>query len=143
MKSAEQLWDSLFLLKEDLQTQIRDYSTTMTLAKERILEDYIIYLTLDFPLINRENVYELELVKKAAAINDSRLQEIIDYLKVDVIHYLPELIMEYYNRLIESMAELTEGLVKPVGDLLGQLNQLRKDLEIYQASTNMDVDFFM
>ena len=85
----------------------------------------------------------MELVKKAAATNDSRMQEIVDNLKVDVIYYLPELIKESYNRLIESMEELRGGLLKPVEDVLRQMNQLRKDLEIYQASTNMDTGFFM
>ena len=143
MKTAEKLWDQLFLLNEDLQTQIRGYSTTMTVARERISEYYRALLTADFPLINRENVYELELVEKAAAINDSRIQELVDNLDVDVVNYLPKLIRECYNRLVKSMQELTFELVKPVGSMLGLLNQLRKDLEIYRASTDMDTDFFM
>ena len=143
VKSAEQLWDFLFLLKEDLQTQIRGYSSMMTLTKERVSDGYRILLTVDFPVINKENVYELELVKTAAAINDSRMQEIVDNLKVDVIYYLPKLVRECYKRLITSMEEITGKLVKPVENLLEQLNKLRNDLEIYQTSTNMDTDFFM
>ena len=41
------------------------------------------------------------------------------------------------------MEDITDGLVKPIEDVLGQLDELRKDLEIYRTSTRMDTDFFM
>ena len=41
------------------------------------------------------------------------------------------------------MEEVIAGLVKPVEDVLEQIDELRKDLEIYQTSTRMDTDFFM
>ena len=143
LKSMWESNDVVIQLNEDLQILIREYSTKMTLAKEGNVEDYRKLLTVDFPLINRENVYELELVKKSAAINDSRLQEIVDNLKVDVIHYLPELIRECYDRLIESMREIRYGLIRPVEAVVVQLDELIDELEKYRKSTIMDTDFFM
>ena len=143
LKFMEESGDVLYQLKEDLLALITEYSTKMTLAKNSLVQLYKIYLNFDFPIINRQNVYELELVERAATINDSRVQEIVDNLKVDVIHYLPELITKSYKGLIYSMEEITYGLVKPIEDVLGQLDELRKDLEIYQTSTRMDTDFFM
>ena len=143
LRSMEESWDVLYHLKEELETQTIEYSAKMTLAKDSLAQLYELYLTLDFPLINRENVYELELVKKAAAINDSRMQELVTNLKVDIINYLPELIKECFERLIKPMEELKDGLVKPIEDVLKQFNELSNDLEIYQTSTKINKDFFM
>ena len=143
LKSMEESGDVLYQLKEDLLTLITEYSTKMTLAKDSLVQLYKVYLNFDFPIINGQNVYELELVERAATINDSHMQEIVDNLKIDVIHYLPELITHSYNGLVESMEEVTYGLVNAIEDVLGQLDELRKDLEIYQTSTRMDTDFFM
>ena len=114
----------------------------MTLAKENQLEIYSVLVSLKLPVLNTHNVYELELVKQSNALNDSRLQEIVDSLGSNVT-YLPELIAECYNRLIESMEELINGLVKPFEDMLEKMDELRNDLEIYRTSTKMDTDFFM
>ena len=143
LKSMKESWDVLYQLKEDLQTQIREYSGQVTLAKYSLVDVFERILTPDFPIINSKNVYELELVERAAAINDSRIQEIVDNLKIDVIHYLPQLITQTSDGLIESMDQVTYGLIKPIEDELGQLDELRKDLENYQTSTRMDTDFFM
>ena len=143
LKSMEESGDVLYHLKEDLLTLITEYSTKMTLAKDSLVQLYEVYLNFDFPIINGQNVYELELVERAAAINDSGMQEIVDNLESDVVQYLPELITQSYNGLIESMEQVTYGLIKPIEDVLGQLDELRNDLEIYQTSTRMDTDFFM
>ena len=115
----------------------------MTLAIETLVNVYKRYITLEFPLINIQNVYELELVEKAAAINDSCMQEIVNNLKIDVTIFLPKLIRECCSRLIRIMEEVTEGLIKPIEDVLEQLDELGNDLEIYRTSTRMDTDFFM
>ena len=138
IKSMEESWDVLYQLKEELQTHVTEYSSKMTLTKDYFVQFYELYLTLDFPIINRENVNELEMVEEAAAINDSRLEEIVNNLKVDVLHYLPQLIKECFKRLINSMEEVAYGLGKPVEDMLEQLDELRNDLDIYQRSTRMD-----
>ena len=143
LKSMEESGDVLYHLKEDLLTLITEYSTKMTLAKDSLVQLYEVYLNFDFPIINGQNVYELELVERAAAINDPGMQEIVDNLESDVVQYLPELITQSYNGLIESMEQVTYGLIKPIEDVLGQLDELRNDLEIYQTSTRMDTDFFM
>ena len=39
--------------------------------------------------------------------------------------------------------EVTDGLIKPVEDVLEQLDELGNDLEIYRTSTRMDTEFFM
>ena len=143
LKSMEGSGDVLYHLKEDLLTLITEYSTKMTLAKDSLVQLYELYLNFDFPIINGQNVYELNLVERAAAINDPGMQEIVDNLESDVVQYLPELITQSYNGLIESMEQVTYGLIKPIEDVLGQLDELRNDLEIYQTSTRMDTDFFM
>ena len=143
LKSMEESGDVLYQLKEDLLTLITEYSTKMALAKDSLVQLYKIYLNFDFPIINGQNVYELELVERAAAISHSHIQEIVDNLKSDVAYYLPDLITQSYKGLIKSMEEVSYGLVKPIEDVLGRLAELRKDLEIYQTSTRMDTDFFM
>ena len=143
LRSMKDSSDVLYQLKEDLLTQITEYSTKMSLSKDSLVELYELYVTFDFPFINKENVYELELVEKAAAINDSRMQELVDNLKVDAVNYLPELMKECFNRLAKSMEMIRDDLVKHIEDVLGQLAELQKDLEIYQTSTIMDTDFFM
>ena len=115
----------------------------MTLATKTLVNVYKRFITLEFPLINIQNVYELDLVEKVAAINDSRMQEIVDNLKLDVTTFLPELIRECCSRLIKIMGEVTDGLVKPIEEVLEQLDELGNDLEIYRTSTRMDTDFFM
>ena len=143
LRSKQKSFALLYEHKEDLRAYIKEYSTKMTLAAETLVNVYKRFVTLEFPLINIQDVYELELVKKAAAINDSRMQEIVDNLKLDVTTFLPELIRECCSRLIKIMEEVTDGLVKPVEDVVEQLDELGNDLEIYRTSTRMDTDFFM
>ena len=134
--------DALYGRNTDILSSIKEYATEMTLAKENILGFYSVLVSLKVPILNTHNVYELKLVKQSDTLNDSRLQEIVDSLRSNVT-YLPELVAKCYNRLIESMDELTDGPVKPIKDMLKQLDELRNDLEIYQTSTRMDTDFFM
>ena len=143
LKSMKESWETLYQLKEDLLAHITEYSAKMALVKDTFVKLYELYLTFDFPIINSGNVYGLEMVEEAAAIKDSRMQEIVNNLKVDVIQYLPKLMKECYNRLIKSMEKIRDDLVKQIEDILEQLTELQKDLEIYQASTIMDTDFFM
>ena len=126
----------------DILSSIKEYTTEMTLAKENLLAIYNTLISLKLPIVNTHNVYELELVKQSGSLDDFRLQEIVDSLKSDVSH-LTELVSECYDRLIKSVEEMTTALVKPIEDVLEQLQELRRDLRIYQASTEMDTDFFM
>ena len=143
LRSKQKSFALLYEHKEDMHAYIKEYSTKMTLATETLVNVYKRFITLEFPLINIQNVYELELVEKATAINDSRMQEIVDNLKLDVTTFLPELIRECCSRLIKIMEEVTDGLVKPIEDVLEQLDELGNDLELYRTSTRMDTDLFM
>ena len=138
IKSTEILYGQ----NADILSSIKEYTTDMTLAKEILLQIYSALVSLKLPILNTYNVYELELVKHAGALDDSRMRELVDSLKSDVTH-LPQLVAECYNRLIKSVEEMTNALVKPIEDVLEQLQELRSDLKIYQASTEMDTDFFM
>ena len=126
LRSKQKSFALLYEHKEDMHAYIKEYSTKMTLATETLVNVYKRFITLEFPLINIQNVYELELVEKATAINDSRRQEIVDNLKLDVTTFLPELIRECWSRLIKIMEEVTDGLVKPIEDVLEQLDELGK-----------------
>ena len=53
LRSLWETRDVLNQLNEDLQILIREFSTKMTLAKEGNVEDYLLLISLDFPLINR------------------------------------------------------------------------------------------
>ena len=138
IKSAEALYGQ----NADILSSIKNFITEMILAKENLLGLYSTMVSLKLPILNTHNIYELELVKQAGALDDPRLQQIVDSLKSDVTH-LPELVEECYNRLIRSMEEVIAWLVKPVEDVLEQIDELRKDLEIYQTSIRMNTDFFM
>ena len=138
IKSAEALYGQ----NADIRSSIKDFITEMILAKENLLGLYSTLVSLKLPILNTHNIYELDLVKQAGALDDPRLQHIVDSLKSDVTH-LPELVEECYDRLIRSMEEVIAGLVKPVEDVLEQIDELRNYLKIYQTSTRMDTDFFM
>ena len=114
----------------------------MTLAKEILMKICSALVSLKLPILNKYIVYELELVKYSGDLDDSRMRELVDSLKSDVTH-LPQLVAECYNRFIKSVEEMTNALVKPIDDVLEQLQELRSDLKIYQASAEMDTDFFM
>ena len=94
LRSKQKSFALLYEHKEDLHANIKEYSTKMTLSTETHVNMYKRFVTLEFPLINIQNVYELELVEKAAAINDSRMPEIVNNLKIDVTIFLPEMIRE-------------------------------------------------
>ena len=138
VKSTEILYGQ----NADILSSMKEYTTEMTLAKENLLEIYNYLISLKLPIVNTHNVYELELVEQSDALDDYRLQGVVDSLRSDVTH-LTELISECYDRLISSIEEMTTSLVKPIEDVLEQLQNLRRDLRIYQASTEMDTDFFM
>ena len=138
IKSAEVLYGQ----NADLSSSIKEYITEMTLAKEIQIGIYGTFIPSILSIISPYNVHELELVEQSVALNDSHLQEIVDSLKSDVTH-LPELVAECYDRLIKSMEDVTDGIVKPVEDVLEQLQELRQDLRIYTTSTEMDTDFFL
>ena len=92
---------------------------------------------------NRYNVYELELVKESNQINDSRMQDLVDNLKDDLIENFLTLINETYDRLTAPVQEMKESITKPVDDVIVKLKELKQDLHDYRVSTLMDADFFM
>ena len=138
VKSAEVLYGQ----NADLSSSIKEYITEMTLAKEIQIGIYGTFIPSILSIITPYNVHELELVEQSVALNDSRLQQIADSLKSDVT-YLPELVAECYDRLMKSMEDVADGIIKPVEDVLEQLHELRQDLRIYTTSTEMDTDFFL
>ena len=109
----------LYWQNADILSSIKKYTTNMTLAKEILMKICSALVSLKLPILNKYIVYELELVKYSGDLDDSRMRELVDSLKSDVTH-LPQLVAECYNRLIKSVEEMTNALVKPIDDVLEQ-----------------------
>ena len=125
-----------------LNLRIKEYLSYAVILSGVVYHNYHEYVTMDMEVVNTKNVYELELVKAAGSVNNSELQEIVDGLKSDVKD-LPDLTRLTFNKMMSSMEEVIDDVVKPIEDVLLQIQQLRNELDVYQKSTRMDTDFFM
>ena len=73
IKSTEILYGQ----NADILSSIKEYTTDMTLAKEILMKIYSALVSLKLPILNKYNVYELELVKYAGDLDDSRMRELV------------------------------------------------------------------
>ena len=123
----------------DLVDITKDYTNTMVKGRDLFLFMYDELFDLKLPILNTFTVNQLELVKKAKQLNDSRMQEIVDNLQFDIEGNLIELIKETYNRLMNP----TDAFTEPVNDVIEKIQNLAEDLKEYKAETKMNTDFFM
>ena len=130
-------------LTDDLQQVIKDYKKEITTGMDKLKDYYKTYLKLDLPVINYNNVYQLNLVKNAAQINDTILQNITNGLENNLEENMAALITETYQRLIQPFTDMETNLLDPVEDMLEQIKDLDESLMEYKLSNKMNTNFFM
>ena len=138
-KRAEKLCD---LYSVDLNDAVSECVNEVQYMGRWVSNIYVNLLRLKYDVLNTSNVFELDWVKQAKALNDSRLVELVDRLKWNVSKFL-ELIDETYYRLTRPVEELNTLVIKPVEDFCEQLQVLTSSLQIYHASAEMDTEFFL
>ena len=123
----------------DLADIAKDYTNAMIKGRDLFVSMYNELFDLKLPILNTFTVNQLELVKKAKELNDSRMQEIVDNLQFDIEENLIELVKETFNRLMNP----TDAFTEPINDVIDKIQNLAEDLREYKASTKMNTDFFM
>ena len=130
-------------LTDDLQEFIKDYHEELTLGMEALKEMYKKVLAFSVPVINRYNVYQLNLVTNATRmINDTILHNITNGLQINLEENMAALITETYNRLKQIFAEMKTNLLDPVDDMLEQVNDL-DELPYRVQNVNQDEHAFL
>ena len=113
----------------DLVDIAKDYTNSMVKGRDLFVFMYDELFDLKLPILNTFTVNQLELVKKAKQLNDSRMQEIVDTLQFDIEG----------NRLMN----LADAFTESVNDAIEKIQNLAEDLNEYKAATKMNTDFFM
>ena len=130
-------------LTHELEEAIKEYDEEMSIGMEKLKDHYRKLFELSLPVINNYNVYKLNLVKNAAKINDTTLQNITNGLQNNLEDNMMDLITETYTRLIQPFTEMKISLLDPVDDVIEQINDLSEFLLEYKMSTKMNTNFFM
>ena len=136
------LEDNVLDLVDTLREQVMDYIDWMMSLETELYSNYTNFLNLDMQLLNTGNVFELELVKTAGSLNQTDMQETINRLRYNITH-LPDLITLSFRRLVLSLEEIIDEIMRPIENVIAQLQQLRTDLEMFRRSTEMNTDFLM
>ena len=89
--------DELSDLSTDLSELSNTYANAMINGRDKFEDMYEKMLSLKLPILNLMTVNTLELVKHAAEINDSRMQDLVHNLKENPRDII-ELVKETYNR---------------------------------------------
>ena len=89
------------------------------------------------------NVHDLLMVQSVKDANDVRVQEILETLKHGLDPGLVSLVKLTFGRILDSVNEVKEDIIKPREDLMEEIQALRKSLREYEESTVIDSNFFM
>ena len=85
----------------------------------------------------------MQLVQRAAEMNDSMLQAVVNNIENKMEDAMYALVAETYQRLITPIGEMENTVADPVDDLLSQIGKLDESLNDYKESTKMNTEFFM
>ena len=119
------------------------YHNLQISAQNNLFEGYLKLIQIHSPpLITRENVYDLEIVKATMTVNDTDIQNGLSQLKEDMSELLP-VILYLFEKLEKPTEELKKDVINPVDDILERMETLYKNLEEYKDSTVMNSHFFM
>ena len=92
-------------INTDLLSVLKNYESSLRQSKDKLRKGYQNLLHLTLPILNNYNVYELEIVKAAAAIDDTEMQDLVRSLESD-LETLTRLVEVIYDRLSEPVKEL-------------------------------------
>ena len=121
----------------------KDFTDEMVKGKDKLETAYQQLFHLKLPVFNDYNVYRLQLVEDAAALNDSVWENLIGSLDEDLESSLTLMVTEAYERLMTPVEDLRTRLMEPVEELLVQVEDLDASLKEYKQATKMSTQFFM
>ena len=145
LELAAELGSPFFSTEIEDVAEINKYLVVVTAEVDDYMQNarddlVVIYSELlKLPILNMQNIHDLEILKKIKNINDSRLNELVDNLEENVETNLVELIKESYNRVTNPTKVFTDL----VQEVIIELQSLNEDLRQYKAASEMDTDFFM
>ena len=122
----------------DLSEFTNAYANAMINGRDKFEDMYEKMLNLKLPILNLMTVNTLELVKHAAQINDSRMQDLVHNLRQNPEDII-ELVKETYNRVMDP----TNFLIKPVNDVVKKTEPLAESLKEYKTAIKLNTEFFM
>ena len=129
-------------INTDLLSVLKNYESSLRQSKDKLHKGYQNLLHLTLPILNNYNVYELEIVKAAAPIDDIGMQDIVRSLESD-LENLTRLVEVVYERLSEPVKKLRRTIPWKVDAVLDQITTLKNNLDTYEATTRMNTDFYM
>ena len=138
-KAIEDLSD----INRDLVEVLKDYIEEMTVGLGKMRRAYTGLFKLKLPVMNGYNIHQIQLVQRAAEMNDTLLQAVVSDIENNVEDAMYALVAETYEKLITPIGEMENTVADPVDDLLSQIRKLDESLNDYKESTKMNTEFFM
>ena len=135
--------EDLLDFNADLNENIKYFIENVQYAEESMVKAYEQLVLLNLPILTNYNVYDLLMVQSVNDVNDARMQEIVESLKHGLDPGLVTLVRLTFQRILDSVNEVKEEIVKPMEDLMEEIQALRKSLREYEESTIIDSNFFM
>ena len=135
--------EDLLDFNADLNEDIKYFIENVQNAEESMVKAYEQLVQLKLPILTTYNVYNLQIVKSVKDVNDVCMQEIVESLKHGLDPGLVSLVKLTFQRILDSVKEVKEEIVKPMEDLMEEIQALRKSLREYEESTIIDSNFFM
>ena len=130
-------------INTDLSAAVRNYDSSLRQSKDKLRKGYQNLLRLTLPILNKYNVYELEIVKAAAAVDDTEMYDLVQSLESDLENQMTLLVELIYERLSLPVRELRLSIVSKVDAVLAQITTMKENLDAYEATTIMNTDFYM
>ena len=138
-KAIEDLSD----INRDLVEVLKDYIEEMTVGLGKMRRAYTGLFKLKLPVMNSYNIHQLQLVQRAAEMNDTLIQDVVNNIENNVEDPMYALEAEIHERLITPIGQMENTVADPVDDLLSQIGKLDESLNDYKESTKMNTEFFM
>ena len=135
--------DAIDGINTDLLSTLQNYDSSLRQSKDKLRKVYQNLLHLTLPILNNYNVYDLEIVKAAAAIDDIEMQDLVRSLESDLENQMPRLVEVVYKRLSQPVNEVRRTIARKVNLILEQITTLKQNLDTYEATTRMNTDFYM
>ena len=135
--------EDLMDLNADLNEAVRDLIELCQHVKRKIVDGYHKIINQKIPLLTTYNINDLILVKLAKSVEDSEMQELVESLKHGLDPSFLKLIRLTFERISAALNGVREEIIKPVEDLVDELDRFYNSLYRYEKSTIMDIDFFM
>ena len=135
--------EDLLDFNTDLNEDIKYFIENVQNAEESMVKAYEQLVQLKLPILTPNNVHDLLMVQSVKDANDVRVQEILESLKHGLDPGLVSLVKLTFQRILDSVNEVKEEIIKPMEDLMEEIQVLRKSLCEYEESTIIDSNFFM